>query len=628
MNALFPMPASARRRRGGRRPAVMARPTRPALRAGLLALALGACAGLARGGDLDWPDRPRSAPYGGFFIQDRNGKQGDFAVVVPWPSGGLALFTRDNDQPGTDWLGPVLFGDGKYSGASVVEGGDAVHNENKVRNLEVIAIDEFGGVEHWTRENGGNFTWSLTNVLGADATGVPSITYTGAQFNDGLGGFSLKSHGPNSLFVAYARKDGGFDYWQRWNDADPNLFPDVPFPFWYRLGTPGIGMSAPPPPADQRLTGVAIALTVIDGEGYPYVDWKAAYSPHTFLGSVGPAGIPVDGGNSQLLAAVTASGSLVILHGSTVWEQHTTADDRSTHSSPSYQVWGEPVLPSVPDGGSQRSDVFWGNACLIHGDYGFDEPTVQINAVLQPRHYGNLELMVPKKSGGILALFRDNGDSNNARDWKAGWAYAGLVGSRPYDQISCVQTNLGNAKHGQLHMVARWVDQAGFDYYWRDDDLQWHGPESVGAPEYGSVTHPYGPGIGVLHQPLGAASSPTRPAGAPSDTPQQMLAGLARANVDFSRPAAIADLEAWLANPLYTPYPALTRVLLTLLGPRRFLKPVQIDVIAYDYEPDQKATRPRLVSDVDIERLKKAVLAAANERAGTHETDFWKLLGP
>lgn len=56
--------------------------------------------------------------------------------------------------------------------------------------------------------------------------------------------------------------------------------------------------------------------------------------------------------------------------------------------------------------------------------------------------------------------------------------------------------------------------------------------------------------------------------------------------------------------------------------------PIYIDVIVYDYEPNQHATRPRTVADVDIKRLQSAVLAASNERNGTHETNFTKLLGP
>ena len=171
-------------------------------------------ANAANYGDLDWRDRPRMAPYGGFFIQSRAGKQGNFEVVIAWPAGGLAHFFRDNDKPGADWGGPVIFGgNSHYTGASVVESGFATYPTKSLHNLDVVAISTLGAVEHWSRENGAALKWSLAEVLGGDGTGMPSLTYSGANILRTEFNIHLDSYSDNSLFLAYPKKAGGFEYW-------------------------------------------------------------------------------------------------------------------------------------------------------------------------------------------------------------------------------------------------------------------------------------------------------------------------------------------------------------------------------------------------------------------------------
>ena len=43
------------------------------------------------------------------MIQGRFGRSGNFELVVPLISGGLAHYSRANDLPGTPWFGPELF---------------------------------------------------------------------------------------------------------------------------------------------------------------------------------------------------------------------------------------------------------------------------------------------------------------------------------------------------------------------------------------------------------------------------------------------------------------------------------------------------------------------------------------
>lgn len=107
-------------------------------------------------------------------------------------------------------------------------------------------------------------------------------------------------------------------------------------------------------------------------------------------------------------------------------------------------------------------------------------------------------------------------------------------------------------------------------------------------------------------------------------TPAETVARLAAVGVDAS--VAPADLLAWLGDPAYTPYPAIAQALLTLLGERRFVQPVHVDVVVYDYEA--RAASPRAVTDVDPAVLRAAVLEASNERNGTTVASVEELLTP
>jgi hypothetical protein len=103
-----------------------------------------------------------------------------------------------------------------------------------------------------------------------------------------------------------------------------------------------------------------------------------------------------------------------------------------------------------------------------------------------------------------------------------------------------------------------------------------------------------------------------------------VIQALGRMGVDFSVPEV--DLRDWLANPLFTPYPAISQALL-LLG-RRLKAPVFLDVIVWNYEHTPGVASPRNVADVKLDVLKAAILEGANVRYGTNVSDFEQLLGP
>ncbi|MFD6274613.1 hypothetical protein ACFWFI_03345 [Streptomyces sp. NPDC060209] len=103
-----------------------------------------------------------------------------------------------------------------------------------------------------------------------------------------------------------------------------------------------------------------------------------------------------------------------------------------------------------------------------------------------------------------------------------------------------------------------------------------------------------------------------------------VVQALAAMGVDFSVPEA--DLRGWLANPDFTPYPAIAQALLG--WGRRLKAPVFLDVIVWKYEHAPGVTSPRAVADVQPAVLKAAVLEASNERYGTQETAFEQLFTP
>lgn len=105
---------------------------------------------------------------------------------------------------------------------------------------------------------------------------------------------------------------------------------------------------------------------------------------------------------------------------------------------------------------------------------------------------------------------------------------------------------------------------------------------------------------------------------------RDIIQALRRAGVDFSVPES--QLRDWLANPDFTPYPAISQMV--LLRGRRLTAPVYLDVIVWNYEHTAGVPSPRDLTDVRPEVLETAVLAASNERHGTRVTDFEQLLEP
>ncbi|MFE4176444.1 BTAD domain-containing putative transcriptional regulator [Streptomyces sp. NPDC056909] len=103
-----------------------------------------------------------------------------------------------------------------------------------------------------------------------------------------------------------------------------------------------------------------------------------------------------------------------------------------------------------------------------------------------------------------------------------------------------------------------------------------------------------------------------------------VIRALGRAGVDFSVSEAV--LRTWLVNPVYTPYPAISQML--LLRGWKLKAPVYLDVIVSNYERAPGITSPRNVADVKVDVLKAATLEGSNTRYGTQVRDLEQLLEP
>ena len=98
------------------------------------------------------------------LIQSTYGQRGsNFEVVVPYPSGGIAHYWRDNDHDGA-WYGPTVFGPaGQVDAVSMIE--------SSWGNLEVVAR-QGNALSHYFRDSSG---WHGTGVVANGASGIPSL---------------------------------------------------------------------------------------------------------------------------------------------------------------------------------------------------------------------------------------------------------------------------------------------------------------------------------------------------------------------------------------------------------------------------------------------------------------------
>ena len=406
------------------------------------------------GTTLDMHERPDASPSGGFFIQSRAGEAGNFEVVIPWPDGGLAHFWRENDVPSAPWHGPAIFSSGQYVGASVADSDFAAFQSSSIKNLEVIAVTEGGQVEHWWRENGGAFIWHKAATLFEDGTGVPALAYTFATFQEGEFGIDLDSHDPSEFYFAVPFRDGGLRLVSRLNALDGPKE-------WKQIGgfhekPMNMGSSVL---SDKNFVGVSLALTTLRN-ATTYAGWremKEGVNDPLVRGDI-------------VIAAVSDQGALNIY----VWGAGPPVVFGSR------DIWTQGTSLTLPTELGHVLRPFRGRPSILQSDYGLSEahgfvPWSEAN-------YGNLEVVAPGKDGGILYFWRRNGEHSSPTPITEGWTFQSKIGEAIYDEVSLIQSNYGNDDHCNLELVARRRNQRGFDFFWRDEQLRWHGPMQIGPP--------------------------------------------------------------------------------------------------------------------------------------------------
>jgi hypothetical protein len=409
---------------------------------------------------LDWRDRPKASPLGGFLIQSRAGRKGNFEAVIPWPEGGLAHFWRDNDA-GMKWHGPIHFGSERYLGASITESGFTTFPSRGMKNLEVVAVREDGTLEHWWRENGGAMTWHNTGAIASGVRGAPAIAYTGARFQEGAFDIDLESHEASELHVVVPDDDddGGLQYLVRHHTAEGKIEK------WRNVGGPP--SSLPHSFSNRSFIGVGLVLTPMMNNDFA-ATWKD-------LREIDPDRLR----KYMIVAAVDDQGALVLYAYDNFLSFGLNQPPAGTDD-----MWGDSdtlTVPRIDDGvESQIVNDFRGRPAMVHGDFGLDDSSIWWP--FDSLHYGNLELVAPAKNGGIHHFWRDNGSPNGNRDsLREGWRFGATFGEGLYDETAIIQSNFGSNDHGNLEVLARRHDQPGFDFYWRPEDMRWRGPFPIGV---------------------------------------------------------------------------------------------------------------------------------------------------
>ena len=188
--------------------------------------------------ELQADNRPiRGVSGNPVLVQSRNGHQGNFELLVPLSSGGLAHFFRDNDAQGFPWHGPttVLSPERHFEAVSMIESsfGDG-------HNLEVVA------------QSGQELIFFFRTFTGADFPWSGPLPFRPDGFNDGFigGGGNLAliqsrfgSKGINfELAGIEATFTGPGALWHAFRDNDAS---DLPWHFTTRINqAPGVQAAA------------------------------------------------------------------------------------------------------------------------------------------------------------------------------------------------------------------------------------------------------------------------------------------------------------------------------------------------------------------------------------------------
>ena len=141
------------------------------------------------------------------LIQSRFGVKGNFELVTPVASGGLAHYSRANDDPQLRWYGPTVFRMevGNFETACLVQSHFS-SSGNGPGNLEVVARAS-GSLLHYSRDDAPPYHWHGPNVIPL-----------GGQIPAGAASFIQDRFMPDGYFqVVSPIKAGGLAHFTRDN---------------------------------------------------------------------------------------------------------------------------------------------------------------------------------------------------------------------------------------------------------------------------------------------------------------------------------------------------------------------------------------------------------------------------
>jgi hypothetical protein len=144
------------------------------------------------------------------------GTMGNFELVTPLASGGMAHFYRDNDDPSLPWNGPFTFAtdQGTVNAVSLIQSNFSTQFVNTgvqgPGNLAVVA--RIGNTLDYFFRDDVNFNWSGPTPIYGSASGVPSFVQAAPGTYGTKGNYELVT----------PLATGGMAHFFRDND-DPNL---------------------------------------------------------------------------------------------------------------------------------------------------------------------------------------------------------------------------------------------------------------------------------------------------------------------------------------------------------------------------------------------------------------------
>src|SRR5712691_2896220 len=146
------------------------------------------------------------------LIQSRFGVNGNYEVVVPLLTGGLALYSRNNDDPTQSWGAPAVFATslGQVDSVALVQS-----NFGEPGNLEIVARSS-NSLSHFWRDSGPAFSWQGPNPVLLAGLPEPAVPI-------GIHGFVQSRYGSMGNFeLVVPLSTGRMAHLSRNND-DPNL---------------------------------------------------------------------------------------------------------------------------------------------------------------------------------------------------------------------------------------------------------------------------------------------------------------------------------------------------------------------------------------------------------------------